>query len=172
MELTSQAAAEIARQYFGADPIDQLGWGISGYVYLSPDRRTAVKVHRHEESFRQELSAYKMLHKIGIVELHGLNVPKLRSFNRQLRVIEMDFVIPPFLLDFAGVKFSPPDFSEDVMAHWHAKLEEFFGPNVSVAYDVYHSLAKHGIYYMDFRPSNMKLDGLPGLLPHDLADDS
>lgn len=77
----------------------------------------------------------------------------------------MDFVSAPYLLDFAGVKFDPPDFSEDTMASWHASLEEFFGPNVSVAYAVYHSLAQHGMYYLDFRPSNMKLDGLPGLQP-------
>ena len=42
-----------------------------------------------------------------------------------------------------------------------------FGPNVHIAYAVYDSLARHGIYYMDFRPSNLKLENLPGLEPYE-----
>ena len=49
------------------------------------------------------------------------------------------------------------------MKLWHAGIEEMFGPNAWVAYAVYHSLAEHDLYYRDFRPSNLKLDGLPGL---------
>lgn len=41
-----------------------------------------------------------------------------------------------------------------------------YGPNAHVAHAVYDSLARHGMYYMDFGVSNMKLDGLPGLLPY------
>jgi hypothetical protein len=31
-------------------------------------------------------------------------------------------------------------------------------------------LAQHGIYYMDCRPSNLNLNGLPGLEPTETAD--
>jgi hypothetical protein len=85
----------------------------------------------------------------------------------------MDFVTPPFLLDFAGVQFELPDFPEDTMQSWHAGIEEMYGPNAWIAHAVYESLARHGMYYLDFRPSNMKLDGLQGLEPYmpSAADD-
>jgi hypothetical protein len=70
-------------------------------------------------------------------------------------------------LDFAGVSLKPPDFSDDTMEQWHASLEEYFGPNVDIVYSIFDSLAKRGLYYMDFRPSNLKLEGLPGLKPFD-----
>lgn len=75
----------------------------------------------------------------------------------------MDVVSSPYLLDFAGVAFAPPDFSNDVMNDWHARIHDFFGLNASVAYSVYDALKKVGIWYLDLRPSNLKLDGLPGL---------
>jgi hypothetical protein len=58
------------------------------------------------------------------------------------------------------VSFDPPDFSDETMESWHAGIREMFGPNAHVVYAVYHSLAQRGIYYMDFRPSNLNLTGL------------
>ncbi len=43
MDIDEIGAAEIAQRYFvTTEPLVRLGWGISGYVYLSPDLRTAV----------------------------------------------------------------------------------------------------------------------------------
>lgn len=75
----------------------------------------------------------------------------------------MDVVSAPYLLDFAGCLFSPPDFPADTINHWHMQNEEWFAPNTAIVYQVYDSLRKLGIWYMDFRISNLKLDGLPGL---------
>lgn len=83
----------------------------------------------------------------------------------------MDFVSSPFLLDFAGVLFSPPDYNDDVLANWHQGISERFGKNASIAYAVYTSLSQHGMYYMDFRQSNLNLDGLPGLIPDEREDE-
>ena len=158
MELDPKNAAHIARGYLGTTAeLIRLGWGISGFVYLSPDGRTAVKVHRYEESFARETEAYERLRRLRITELHGLAIPKLHDYRSDLKVIRMDVVSAPYLLDFAGVSFSPPDFSEDTMEQWHAGIAEMFGANAHIVYAVYHSLARHGIYYMDFRPSNLKL---------------
>ena len=56
MNVDPKIANDIAMRYFATDkPLIRLGWGISGFVYLSPDTRTAVKVHRHAESFEREL---------------------------------------------------------------------------------------------------------------------
>jgi hypothetical protein len=127
-------------------------------------------VHRRAEGFWNEVRAYQKLQSLGITRLHGLTVPKLRGYRIDLNVIRMDVVSAPYLLDFAGVRFSPPDFSDDVMESWRAGIDAAFGPNAHVAYDVYASLARHGMYYLDFRPSNLNLTGLPGLEPMEPPD--
>jgi hypothetical protein len=165
MELDQKAAAEIAQRYFRTkQPLTRLGWGISGYVYLSPDLQTAVKVHRREESFRNELEVYRRLRKLRISNLHGLTIPKLRGYRTDLKLIRMDFVRAPYLLDFAGVRFIPPDFPADTMELWHAGIEENFAPHTNIVYAVYNTLSGHGLYYLDFRPSNLKLQGHPDLM--------
>jgi hypothetical protein len=143
----------------------RLGWGISGYVYLSPDARTAVKIHRYAEGFERELAVYRILRRLKLKSVCGLTVPQLRGHNSSLRAIRMDFVSPPYLLDFAGATFTPPDFPEDVIAEWRAGIDRQFGQNAWMAYAVYDALGKHGIYYTDFRPSNMNVEGLPGVDP-------
>jgi|SRR5687768_3695038 len=88
MDIDEIGAAEIAQRYFvTTEPLVRLGWGISGYVYLSPDLRTAVKVHRREESFVQELAVYRRLRRLRITRLHGLTIPKLRSFRSDVNLI-------------------------------------------------------------------------------------
>jgi hypothetical protein len=165
MGLDQKTASEIARRYFrNSNPPVRLGWGISGYVFLSPDLRTAVKIHRSRESFIRELEVYRLLHRLKISRLHGLTIPKLIKYRSRIKLIQMDFVSAPYLLDFAGASLTPPDFPDDAMQLWHGGIDEVFGPNASVVYAIYNSLVQHGIYYMDFRPSNLKLDGLPGLI--------
>lgn len=165
MEIDHQTAELIATEYLGATPARRLGWGISGYVYLSPGLRSAVKVHRSVEGFTRELEVYRRLRALGITSVHGLTVPKLRNSRADLKLIEMDFVSAPYLLDFAGVRFSPPDFPPDTMDRWRAEIAGRFGPNAWVAYLVYEALAKRGLYYMDFRPTNLNVEGLPGAEP-------
>ena len=166
MDSDQNRAAEIAQSFFATStPLLQLGWGISGYVYLSPDLDSAVKVHRRKESFVCELEAYQRLRQLRITQLHGLTIPKLRDFRDQLNLIQMDFVNAPYLVDFAGVRFDPPDFPSDTMQSWHDSISELFGPNAWIAYAVYNSLARHGLYYMDFRPSNLNLKGHPDFQP-------
>ena len=168
MGMSVESASEIARKHFGStDRPVALGWGISGFVFLSPDTHTAVKIHSTAEGFATELQVYRKLGTLGIDELHGLNVPMMRDWRSDLRLIRMDVVSAPYLLDFAGVMFDPPDFDEDRWAYWRETISGFYGPNDWVAYDVYRTLAGHGLYYVDFRPSNMNIEGLPGLLPHD-----
>lgn len=168
MSLDHATSLAAAQRYFKTHTVlRRLGWGISGFVYLSPDSRTAVKVHRHNEPFERELDVYRRLRRLRITRLHGLTVPRLRGYSNQLKLIRMDFVAPPFLLDFAGVHLDPPDFEAETMQQWHERIVEYFGPNSHIIYDIYNSLAQHGLYYLDFRPSNVNLTGLPGLQPHD-----
>jgi hypothetical protein len=172
LELDRTSAAAIAQGYFStAAPLISLGWGISGFVYLSPDALSVVKVHRHEDSFQREVDVYRRLRELRITSLHGLTIPKLIGHRADLRVIHMDVVSAPYLLDFAGVRFTPPDFTDEVMESWHAGIHEMFGPNAHIAYAVYHTLARRGLYYMDLRPSNLNVTGLPGVQPARPAED-
>jgi hypothetical protein len=82
-----------------------------------------------------------------------------------LKLIRMDFVIPPFLVDFAGVSFRPPDFPSDAINDWHASLSGKFGPNVHLAWAVYSALSQHGIWYTDLHPRNLSLEGHPEFKP-------
>jgi len=147
MNVDPKIANDIAMRYFATDkPLIRLGWGISGFVYLSPDTRTAVKVHRHAESFERELYVYRKLARLKINRLHGLTIPKLRDNRADVKLLCLDFVCSPYLLDFAGVGLSPPDFTDDAMAQWMAGIDEMFGPNASIPHMVYHSLKQHSVY--------------------------
>ncbi|MCC7350260.1 MAG: hypothetical protein IT446_06795 [Phycisphaerales bacterium] len=167
MEPNRVNAAKIAQGYFNTtDSLNCLGWGISGFVFLSPDLQSAVKVHRYEQSFLREVQVYRILRQLRLHQLHGLTIPKLIDFRTDIKLIRMNVVIAPYLLDFAGVHFHPPDFPSEAMESWHAGIHELYGPNDHIVYDVYNSLMRHGLYYMDFRPSNLNLTNHPDLLPH------
>jgi hypothetical protein len=166
MVIDREPSEAIARRYFGtSQPLELLGGGVGGWVFLSPDARRAVKVHRFREGFKRELYVYRLLRRFKVNRLHGLNIPQFRGRSESDMLIAMDVVKAPFLLDFAGVLLKRPDFSEEVMAHWQSEIQERFGPNAFIAYKVDDSLQRYGLYYVDFRTTNLKLDGLPGLLP-------
>lgn len=171
MELDSEKARQIVQQYIGtAEPLSRLGWGITGYVFSPTTFPSAIKVHRSFDSYATEVRAYDALRRLRLTTLLGLTIPKVQNTSDDLRI--MDLVTPPFLLDFAGVRFSPPDFPPDTIAEWHKDIEFRFGRNAWMAHSVYHALAKHGLYYIDFRPSNMNLKGHPDALPDDPTDDN
>jgi hypothetical protein len=162
MQSDSDDPAAIAQRYTKAPgPLKILGSGMGGVVFLAPDLRTAIKIHHQVHTYETEVEAYRRIKRAGITNVRGLTVPKPRAYVPALKLIRMDVVRAPYLLDFAGVLFNRPDFDSDAMAGWHEHLHFLFGRNVSIIYDVYHILSRHGIWYMDFRPSNIKLEGLP-----------
>jgi len=173
MAFDPKNTAATAQRYFNSNsPLTRLGAGVGGYVYLSPDLRTAVKIHNHEHGFRRELFVYRRLRELRIIRLNGLTIPRLHDARPDLMLIQMDFVSAPYLLDFAGVLLQPLDivFDAERIEYWHESIAGFFGPNAHIAYAVYNTLAKHGLYYVDFRPSNLNLTGPPGLEPYNPAD--
>jgi hypothetical protein len=156
------AAMAAAQQYIGtSEALTELGWGVSGIVFASPLLKTAIKVHHRPESFQTELRAYEFLKRIRLTTLHGLTIPRLRGHDERRQLIEIDLVRPPYLLDFAGVRFEDPQFSADTLADIHETIRLRFGNRASVAYAVYDSLRKLGMYYLDLRPGNLNFRGLP-----------
>lgn len=67
----------------------------------------------------REKQAYERLKFHGISDVLGFNVPQLRAFDDNLRVIQMTIVARPFVLDFAAAYLDRrPEFSEEVWADW------------------------------------------------------
>ncbi len=79
----------------------------------------------------------------------------------------MDHVVAPFLVDFAGAQFDEPDWS---IEDWQEDIEFKFGVNAFLAFWVYEELKKHGVYYVDFRQSNLNIQDHPERKP-DPPDD-
>jgi hypothetical protein len=139
-------ADRLVCEYIGtAEPPQPLGWGVDGVVYPHPSAHTAIKIHRGEESFGNELAVYLRLADHGVTSVEAdnyrFNVPVLLHYDATHRLIEMSTVRPPFLLDFAGATL---DDASD------------FGDDFPVARDVFWVLvSKYGIYYWDLKPRNL-----------------
>jgi hypothetical protein len=160
-ELRSKAIAA-AQSFLGTkEALDVLGWGVSGFVFLSPDLMTAIKVHHKPEGFFMEVKAYELLRQHRITQIAGLTVPKLRQADYSRQLIQIDFVSPPFLLDFAGVKFSDPGFPPDTIVENSREVVAKFGANAHIAFAVQYHLRRIGMYYLDLRPGNLNLEGHP-----------
>ncbi len=89
----------------------------------------------------------------GILSFH---VPQLIRFDDELRVIEMTIVTRPFLLDFAGAYLDfPPQFSEEIWAHWQLEKREQFEDRWPTVQAVLAALEELDIHMVDVSPSNI-----------------
>jgi len=172
-EITLSQAHAVAQKYIGTQSeLTPLGWGMSGFVFATPDARTAVKHYRYISGFLAEATCYRELKRRGVSSLCGFTIPRIHDSSNELRVIRMDIVSAPYLLDFAGAEFTPPQYTKDVMDSWHAKIKSEYGRNAWLAYAVFESLKRIGIYYMDIRRTNLNPLGHPDFEPEtESADD-
>src|SRR3954466_12109926 len=92
---------------------DFLGDGTDGEVW-STDRDTAIKAFERESGYYNERDSYQRLAYFGVTEKIGYFwVAKMVGFNDELLIVEMDMMHrAPYVIDFAKVKFNPPDFPE------------------------------------------------------------
>jgi hypothetical protein len=139
---------------------EQLGYGVHGTVVTDRNQLhfglSALKAFEREEDFIRERDVYLRLTNFGIVEIRGCNVPRLRSFDNKLWVLEMGVVNRPFVLDFAGAQLDRPlDFSEEVMADWYENKREQFGSRWPEVLAILGVLEVHGIYLEDVNPGNI-----------------
>jgi hypothetical protein len=141
----------------GLTIIESLGEGKDGYVWET-SRKTALKIHITEESYQIERDAYIRLRMLGITEVAGFRVPRLRDHEDSCLAIEMDIVVPPFYVDFASAIFdSPPDFIEDEGNSFEDFIRHRFDERADDALTFYYELAaRTGIYLPDIHRENMK----------------
>jgi hypothetical protein len=116
----------------------------------------AVKAHKHAEAYVRERDVYQRLRQAGVSEVLGFRVPDLVRFDDELRVIEMNIVTPPFVLDFAGARLDiPPEFPDEVWDQWEAEKVEQFGPRWPEVRAVLAVLEDLDIYVLDVSPRNI-----------------
>lgn len=155
--MTLEEAEKILQRYMrSTEPLEVLGFGIDGFVW-STWNPTAIKVFERSIPFQRELAVYERLLECDVTSICGFSVPKLVNFDRELMVVEMTVVQPPFLLDFAKATVDVEmGYPEEVMEQEWARVREVFGERFGVVQDVYFELAeKYGIYYYDFTPRNL-----------------
>lgn len=138
--------------------IKHLGNGADGIVYLT-DRSTAIKALRDERLYQNELMTYQRLQSRGVIKVGRFNVLQLVNHDPELLVIEMTFVVPPFVVDFAGVYLDrPPAYQNEpeIMNQWEADKSEQFGddwPEVKLL--MWELRQTYRIYLNDVKPGNV-----------------
>jgi hypothetical protein len=133
------------------------GPGQDGFVQRS-DRLTAIKFFDTNERFNRELEVYQLLQSLDIHDIADHYVPWLIRSDDELRAIEMSIVERPFLLDFAGAKLpiEVPDFAQDVLDEFHARLEQLFGDRWADALHVAEMFRRTtGYTLLDIHPGNI-----------------
>ena len=119
--------------------------------------------HRAKALFEKERRVYKRLAEYPNNDSMGFNVPQILDFYPELWVIEMQFVVTPFSLDFAGTTLdrasttiteqTPEEYEE-----WEASKIEIFGADDwATVQSVISCFRRIGIYVSDVHKGNIKL---------------
>jgi hypothetical protein len=138
-----------------------LGFGVHGSVFITESQggsslRVAIKLHRRETEYARERDVYLRLQARGVKTIRGCDVPQMLHFDDQRWIIAMTVVKRPFVLDFAGAYLDrAPDFSEEVMADWHAEKKEQFGARWGEAQAILRALETYGVFMIDVNPGNI-----------------
>lgn len=130
----------------------QLGDGTDGLV-LRTNRKTAIKIFSREHNFNTELACYQLLHEKGITDICGFAIPQLLDYSRELMVIEMGIVQPPYILDFgkAYIHRRPPEMSPETMEETLADRQKHWGEHWPAIRSILVRLAAIGIHHTDPR---------------------
>ena len=160
MELSRQAAERVVERYIEPRRVDSiLGEGKDGIVF-STSSRTAVKLHYRPHTFRNELAVYRRLKDQRVARVAGFAVPRLLDWEEDELLIEMSWVRPPFILDFAGAQLDRPfDYPPEIWEHWIQQRAEESGhrwPKVLSLMLIFQR--QLGIYHDDISPRNIRFE--------------
>jgi len=152
-----ERAAEYARRR-NLSIENQLGGGIQGVVF-STDKGTAIKALIRPEFYVKERDVYRRIKARKIEKVAGFNVPRPLGFHDELLVIEMQIVMPPYVVDFASAHLdSPPDYASEPerMQAWHDEKSDQFENRWPQVRRVFYEFQSHGIYLSDIKPGNIE----------------
>lgn len=135
-----------------------IGFGQDGIVYATHSK-TAVNAMKFREQYDRELAVYLRLQEKAVGKLCGFSVPALVGHHDELMVIEMEFVTPPFIVDFAsaGVDFNPlSKYDADQRAEHQADLADRFEENWPIVNKLLGELRSIGIFLSDVNVNNIR----------------
>ncbi|MCA9070372.1 MAG: hypothetical protein KDA84_15680, partial [Planctomycetaceae bacterium] len=133
------------------------GYGLDGFVWQTSED-SMVKVFRHENDFQRELEAYRRLESHQVDQLQGFFVPLLLHYDENLFVLELSYVRPPYILDFAAATLDqvPPGFDPEDPT-WIAEKQRVFGVHWAEVARLLDALRHLGIYYPDVHAENIRI---------------
>lgn len=135
--------------------VDLIGFGVDGYVWQT-DRESVVKVCRYKAPFDSELAVYQRLSGIGLRKLQGFEIPWLLDHDAGRWVLELSFVSPPFVLDFAAVSLGKAP-SEMTSPEWLAEKRRMFKSDWPDVQRLLDGLRLYGIHFPDVHLGNIRV---------------
>jgi len=114
---------------------------------------------QNDVAFQSERDAYLLLREQSITQLGIFDVPELRDFDDDLRIVEIGIVSPPYLLDFgkAYVSRKPPYTVTQISENLELCRELFEPSDWSHVEEAITELSMIGIAYLDIKPSNIRV---------------
>lgn len=159
MDSQPLSRAEKAEKYAlrqGLTLSSSVGGGVNGSVWYT-NSHSAVKVFDRLDAYVRERDAYIKLTDLNVTFINEFAVPRLRGFDNELLIVEMDIVQPPFVVDFAGAYLdNPPDFPPEVLAEQEDKNKEHFGSKWPKVRQLLAALRGMGIHYVDINRGNIR----------------
>jgi hypothetical protein len=132
--------------------------GQDGSVWYT-DRQSVIKVFERQDSFEKELECYLRLKEAGVgSKIREFNVPALVEFSRELSIIEMGVVFPPYILDFGKAHLKDPLWDRDIIDEWNERMDDWWGDDVKRVRLALAALRGLGIWYYDAKPGNVMLE--------------
>jgi hypothetical protein len=137
--------------------VDLRGWGVDGYIWQT-DKDSVVKVFRRSQQFVQERDVYLRLRQRQLYQLQGFRIPRLLDFDDDLLVLELTYIRPPYVLDFAGAALDrPPPGFDPHDADWITEQRRKFGKDWPDVQRLLDALRQYGIYYTDVHTQNIRV---------------
>lgn len=133
------------------------GSGVDGFVWQTT-QDSILKVFRNRPAFQQELAVYQRLTSHQIERLHGFQVPILLHYDSNSWVLELSYVSPPYILDFAAATLGrPPSWIDSENEEWIAEKQRVYEKDWPVVSRSLDSLRHLGIHYTDVHLGNIRV---------------
>lgn len=153
----AQTQALAYAELYGIALVRQLGFGNDGVVWETNNNSVLKAVFR-QDTFEREREAYLRLFENQVNRLAEFTVPQLLNFHNGLKVLEVEFVFPPFIIDFGKAYLDRlPDYPDGAMQEWMEDRRELFSEEEwHQVKRILAALRAHGIHYLDPTPANIR----------------
>jgi len=143
------------------------GFGFDAVIWQTDDDNI-LKVFRRPQRFHQELAVYQRLQALHskkttdsedifpkqLYRIQGFSIPLLLDFDEPTIVLELSYVSPPYILDFAEASLEPRQVPFDDPTR-EVEYRRVFGANWPEVRRLLDSLRQLGIFYMDVHGKNI-----------------